>query len=173
MRIFIRKLTVLLVPLIQIAPGTSDAGETLLQLNSSTPDINITARSNDGAAIKLPKLAYAFHIEAECAAEQAPQSLLLSIADTQKRVAGDRLQDGTEVTITIPADQIAPLTIADFCLSAAGPEQQQKSPVTVHGALSAQVALLCSDGNQEQMIYASLALDVTLHCIDKKPAVDE
>lgn len=151
-----------------ITPGMSTAEEAALHISSSTPDIVIAARSNDRVAIKLPKLQYVFHIEAKCAAGQAPQSILLSIADTRKRVSADSMRARTEVTITVPSGQIAPLTIAQFCLSTASLEQPQKDPVTVRGALSAQAALLCSDGNDEQMIYTSLPLDVTLHCMDKE-----
>lgn len=149
-----------------VAAGLSAAGEATLQVNSSTPEIIIATRINDRASIRLPKLPYTFHVEAECAAGLVPQSMLLSIADTQKRVSADSIQGWTEITVTIPAGQIAPLTIAGFCLSATDTEQQQNNRITVHGALSAQAALLCSDGNSEQMIYASLALDITVHCME-------
>jgi len=173
MRAGIVRTLYLLAPFMILAPGQHAVAEPLLWLNVNTPDIKITARTDDNKAIRLPKLPFSFHIEAQCPAGQMPKSMLLSVADTRKRISAARLGDdnATIVSIVIPARQVAPLSIANFCLNDEQSKSNERDQLTVSGALSAQAALLCGDRDEEHMIYSSLALDVTLHCIhDNQPS---
>ena len=147
------------------------AEEALLSVNSNTPDIDVRLRSSDRSLIRLPRLNYAFQIDARCPTGQSPRSMFISIADTRKRLSATELRESAEagITISIPAKQIAPLTVESFCVEEDGSSRQQHEPITVRGALSAQAALLCSDDSDEKMVYASRSLDITLNCIDERP----
>ena len=150
------------------------AEEAILSVDSNTPDIDVRLRSSDRSLIRLPKLNYAFHIDARCPTGQSPRSMFISIADTRKRLSGTELLESAEagITVSVPAKQIAPLTVESFCVEEDALNRQQHKPVTVRGALSAQAALLCSDDSDEKMVYASRSLDITLNCIDERPEKD-
>ena len=143
-----------------------DADEAALLVTPTTPDINVEIRAHDRYKIKLPGLQYAFRIEASCATGLMPDSMLLSVADTRKRIPASDIQSDSEsdIVIDIPAGQIAPLTVEDFCLASSDNHQHKNDRVTVRGLLSAQASLLCSGENGQQITYASHALDVTLTC---------
>ena len=144
--------------------NTCSAEEASLRVTSTTPDVNINIRSNGAYAIKLPVLQFEFRIDAACSAGLMPESVLLSVADTRKRIAANDLDstaDGS-ITMRIPAKQLAPLSAEGFCVEADDGAKQEA--VTVRGILSAQAALLCADETEQQVTYASRSLDVTLTC---------
>ena len=143
-----------------------DADEAALLVTPTTPDINVEIRAHDRYKIKLPGLQYAFRIEASCASGLMPDSMLLSVADTRKRISASDIQ--SDIMINIPAGQIAPLTVEGFCLASSDSDQHKNDRVTVRGVLSAQASLLCSGENGQQITYASQALDVTLTCEVKR-----
>ncbi len=145
-----------------LGPATGTADETVLVVSSSTPDVNIKIRPSDRYSIRLPGLLYEFQLELGCEAGYEPDSVLLSIADTRKRFAVSEIQEesGDQFSMKIPASQIAPLSVEGFCLTS-GDEGRR---VTVRGILSAQASLLCSGVEDQQLIYASRSLDVTLSC---------
>jgi len=147
------------------------AEDAVFSVESNTPDIDVQLRSSDRSLIRLPQLKYKFRISAGCPNGLSPLSMFVSIADTRKRVSGAELLASADsgLTISIPAKQIAPLTVESFCVSEDELDRQRHEPVTIQGALSAQAALLCSDDSNEQMIYASRSLDITLNCIDERP----
>ena len=139
----------------------------LLRISSSTPSVDIKTRASDRRALRLPSLQYVLHIEAMCQAGHTPQSVLLSIADTRKRISAPGLQAtmGGGIEMEVPSSQISPLSLEGFCLANEHAVPAHSRSVTVSGALSAQGALFCADDDNEQVTYASKALDVTLHCV--------
>jgi hypothetical protein len=147
-------------------PGIVSADETTLVVSSSTPDVNIKIRASDRYSIRLPGLQYEFRLELDCAAGYEPDSVLLSVADTRKRFAISEVQtdSGGGLSMKIPASQIAPLSVEGFCLASEDDSKREPERVTVRGVLSAQASLLCSGGEDQQLIYASRSLDVTLSC---------
>ena len=138
------------------------ADETSLVVSSSTPDVNIKTRPSDRYSIRLPGLLYEFQLELGCEAGYKPDSVLLSIADTKKRFAVNEmpLDSGADFSMKVPASQIAPLSVEGFCLAS----ESGADRVTVRGILSAQASLLCSGDEDQQLMYASQSLDVTLNC---------
>ena len=145
-----------------LGPVICTADETALVVSSSTPDVNIKIRPSDRYSIRLPGLQYEFQLELGCEAGYEPDSVLLSIADTRKRFAVSEMQEesGDQYSIKIPASQIAPLSVEGFCLTS----EDEGRKITVRGILSAQASLLCSGVEDQQLIYASRSLDVTLSC---------
>jgi hypothetical protein len=147
------------------------AEEAALLVIPTTPDINIKLRTHDRSAIRLPSLLYAFEFAASCVSGLVPDSILLSVADTRKRVSASNTRNDSDagITITVPAGQIAPLTVEGFCLESNDRDPDEPDQVTVRGVLSAQASLLCSGENGQDITYASQSLDVTLSC-DAEPS---
>ena len=113
--------------------------------------------------IRPPALEFLLRIDAECVAEADIASISISIADTQNALTSTDLNDTAPIAtrITIPARQVSPIAVQDFCpieAPTAGDE------LVVRDALTAHVSLRCSSEAGESITYASRALDVTLHC---------
>lgn len=142
-----------------------------LILTASTPRIEISRRSATRNYLRLPSLEYAFQFTARCAGSFSPQSMSLSIADSRKSLSGEQLENmtaGAELIMTVPAKQLAPLAIENFCVMPANDTDamtlSSNETITVPAAFSAQASLLCVDEDQQEMIYASNSLGITLIC---------
>ena len=120
--------------------------------------------------MRLPTLEYKFEIRAHCSDSRSPASLSLNVADTRKSLAaGQIISDGpTEIRLRIPASQIAPLVIEDFCVVQPGGNGDRNSvahpQIAIPAVLSAQVSLLCEGDEDQAITYVSRALDVSLRC---------
>lgn len=88
----------------------------------------------------------------------------LSVADTRKAFDGDQFgEDGLRsFGLRVPARQIAPMAVEEFCIAA--PDPAQPTQLTVSGALSAHASLLCGDDTEQKMTYVTRPLDVVLEC---------
>jgi len=137
--------------LLPVLSSTPASAETVLKFSADTPTANVMPRSRERAPLQLPDLEYQFRIDAVCRDDLSPASLSLSVADTRR---------------TFNAAQIAPVVIANFCVSEGDANQAStsNSSLTVHSALSAQASLLCIGDTDRSMKYASANLDVILVC---------
>jgi len=162
MTIFCRSRLALLLFISCSVPGYTE--DSSLQISANTPEVSIGIRADDRRALRLPDLQYTFRFEPRCGNGKTPRSILLSIADTRKTLSGRALRETAELVMKISPGQIAPLSLQGFCLNGDDPGQNMVMRITVYGVISAQAALLCSDDENEQMIYAAHALDLTLHC---------
>jgi hypothetical protein len=122
--------------------------------------------------VRLPTLEYQFAIQVRCAENRTPGSLSLNVADSRKSLAADEIASNgaTEFSLRIPASQMAPLVIENFCVDQdqAGGDRNNdyQDRVTIVAALSAQVSLLCESDDEQVMTYVSRPLDVSLICED-------
>ncbi len=70
--------------------------------------------------------------------------------------------------LSIPEEQIAPVAVAGFCVTTEEDPEFENAPsktvLRINDILSLQAALSCSSETGSKIIYASLALDVDLHC---------
>ena len=137
-----------------------------LELNASTPEVTISTRPAGRNFVSLPSLGYRFSVEARCTAGRKAQAISLSVADTRVSVPTDNLPaDGPiDVEMTVPADQIGPIPLNEFCISNDSDKSREQMLLTIPSVLSAQASLLCADESGGQMSYASASLDVTLSC---------
>jgi hypothetical protein len=115
----------------------------------------------------LPELEFPLHISAHCGAGRAPESISVSIADSNKTLSGEDLgaEDlavsvSLDTSVRIASRQIAPLAIHEYCIT--GNETQQ--PLLVTTALTAQVSLRCVKEDERTIIFRAQALDVVLNC---------
>lgn len=152
----------------------SAAGPTLakdtLTVTADAPAVTIVPRNPGRNFVRLPTLDYKFEIRAECSDQRLPGSLSLSVADTRKSLPGDKIaNDGpTEMSLQIPAGQIAPLVIEGFCVAegerVGNGLSEAQDQITIPAALSAQASLLCESDEDKVMTYVSRSLDVLLVC---------
>lgn len=152
----------------------SAAGPTLakdtLTVAADAPAVTLAPRNPGRSFVRLPTLDFKFEIRTECSDERLPGSLSLNVADTRKSLPADKIvRDGpTEVSLRIPAGQIAPLVIQDFCVVQAEEDgneiSEAQTQITIPAALSAQASLLCEGDEDKAMTYASRPLDVLLVC---------
>lgn len=70
------------------------------------------------------------------------------------------------IVVLVPEEQIAPLTIGDFCVDDLNARTIKAEPDQriVRDVLSVQASLLCARDNQQKMTYVSHPLDIRLTC---------
>ena len=151
-------------------PGQGESTpDSSLTVEANTPSVSIQPRQGNGKFIRLPALEYTFKIRARCKLNRKPASLLLSIADTRKSLdAADISRESpVELTLTIPAEQIGPIAVEEFCHTAnenIASDDNIKNQLTIFAALSAHASLRCESESDQQVIYVSKTLDVKLIC---------
>ena len=151
------------------AAGPADAKDTL-SVAANAPAVPLAPRSPGRNFVRLPTLEFTFEIQADCSGSRSPESLSLNVADTRKSLTAEQIvSDGpTEISLQIPASQIAPLVIEDFCVLPLEEDSvtvgEAPSQITIPSALSAQAALLCAGDEDKAMTYVSRSLDVALVC---------
>ncbi len=169
-----------LVPVAFVAtisvPGPAQ-GKDSLSVAANSPSVPVVPRNPGRSFIRLPTLEYDFEVRASCSDGKLPKSLSLNVADSRKSLAANQIiSDGpTEFSLRIPASQIAPLVIEDFCITEVGEEGQTvndaRTQVSISSALSAQASLLCESDDDRTMTYVSQTLDVSLVC--ERPSIEE
>jgi hypothetical protein len=171
------QLLVTLLPMLASQPSIADtdaAGLAIgLRLSSDTPTVEVKPRNRERAPLVLPDLEFQIQIDAVCADSTTPASLSLGVADTRRSFSSAQILAGEfqTVRLQVPAKQIAPVVIKDFCVSDAEFDNSSdpaglQLPVTIPAALSAQASFLCVGDNAYAMHYSSTALAVILHCVD-------
>jgi hypothetical protein len=146
----------------------ADAG---LRLSADTPSVNVMPRNPGRGPLSLPDLEYRFNIRASCRNDTTPASLSLAVADTRRSFNSEQIASGEldDVRLTVPAAQIAPVVIADFCVAehvdidVIG-QRNAGSLLAMRAALSAQASLMCAGENSQTITYASEALNLVLVC---------
>lgn len=168
------------VPVVFLLGATAAApvvGKDTLSVAADAPAVALAPRNPGRNFVRLPTLEYTFEIHTYCSASRSPQSLSLNVADTRKSLSGDQIVSNgpTEIRLQIPASQLAPLVIEDFCVLQV--EENDDRPgtlptkITIPAALSAQISLLCEGDEDKAITYVSRALDVSLLC--EWPTIEE
>ncbi|MEE3236340.1 MAG: hypothetical protein VX236_03375 [Pseudomonadota bacterium] len=140
-----------------------------LVVTAQTPNVSVSTRAEGRNFIRLPELRYDFALTLGCPERMPPQSVSLSVADTRVHLGLDSddlaSRSRVEVSIDVPAAQIAPVAVEDFCTRHEGGNQEtQSESVIIPSVLSAQAALTCADEERSEMTYASAVLNVLLYC---------
>ena len=167
----IRTTTYLAVAVVlAIAAASPVAAKDFLSIVANAPAVPLEPRRAGRNFVRLPALEYLFEIYAQCTDNRSPESLSLNVADTRKSLQADDIanEGPTGISLTIPANQIAPLVVEDFCIAV--PEENNGRPdgtpvqLNIPAALSAQASLLCVGAEDQAMTYISKTLDVSLVC---------
>ena len=113
--------------------------------------------------VNLPQLEFRLSITPHCAAGGQPESLSITIADTQKSLRGEDLQSATsiDVSMLVSANQLAPLAVQEFCVDAASVGESR----LLTAALAAQVSLRCARAETQSIVFAAEPLDIRVECV--------
>ena len=145
------------------APFALAGNSASLDVDADPAVVAIKPLAESRKLIKPPALEFTLRIDAQCDAKAEIASISISIADTQKALTTIDRDDTAPIAtrITIPARQVSPIAVQDFCPMQA-PDAGQE--LIVRDALTAHVSLRCTSEAGESITYASRALDVALHC---------
>lgn len=155
-----------------------------LTVTAQTPKVSVSRGLPGRHLLKLPTLEYAFEIAARCRDNAIPQSLSINVADSRRTLSTPELgaTGQQKIVLTVPARQIAPIPVNEFCVIDAvdadnativspvtrtpAPTGTNPEQITVAAALSAQISLLCvsESGSEQKMNYVTKPLAVTLTC---------
>lgn len=150
-----------------------------LALEAEVPVVTVPPQSADRHFLNLPNLEFRFVIEARCHVGWDPESVTVNVADSRLSLAGAQLNNASEagVLLRIPARQIAPVAVADFCVIGVGAEgsgdgmraaaEPGAGRLTIEGVLSAHAALICRAEDARATTYVTEPLTVTLECADE------
>ncbi len=152
--------------------GSNVRSEDTPQLTIAGEPATVEIQTHQGRRefIRLPTLQYNLDIQQRCPTELKPANLSVSVADTRQTISADELLNASPLAmkLSIPEEQIAPVAVADFCVTPEEDSEIQNGPsktvLRINDILSLQAALSCSSETGSKIIYASLALDVELHC---------
>lgn len=115
--------------------------------------------------VMMPALEFEFSVAAQCEADGHPETVSISVADTQTvyRVDGSDSHAFFEMKLRIPRPQLAPLAIEEFCTGGEY-EAGKAQSLLIRAALTAQVSLLCARENGPYMHFIAVPLDIRLIC---------
>lgn len=115
--------------------------------------------------VMMPALEFEFSVAAQCEADGHPETVSISVADTQTvyRVDGLNGEATFETTLRVPRPQLAPLATESFCSGDeinAGTVQS----LLIRAAMTVQVSLRCAREDEATMHFEALPLDIRLIC---------
>lgn len=154
------------------------AAEGELEIVATAATAVIAPAGNGRRPVELPTLRYSFHLLHECASSFIPQSLSLTIADSHRFLREGEL-DGARgvarVSLDIPASQLAPVILSDFCAAkdTADGDTTGTALKTMPSLLSAAASLQCTSAAGQRTIYSVAPLDVVLVCKAAPSAAQE
>jgi hypothetical protein len=176
-----------LLPALHVfAAAADDSGLHTLAVAAEVTAIAVPPQPPERHFFDLPSLDYVFRIEARCHNDWEPESLSLSVADSRVARTATELEGkaNLELELKIPAKQLAPIAMRNFCVidpAAEGSMADRETPdwnrhtpapgeMTIGAAMSVHASLRCSLGDEQRTIYVSQPLDVTLICAVPEPA---
>lgn len=159
-----------------LATGLARA-ETTLTVAADTPLVEVSPRRAGRSFLRLPAIEYQFDVRVECDDNWAAESVSVSVADTHRALGADQIGEDRQgdIRLLVPAKQIAPLVLEDFCVAAdtaedrgarVGHGESRKIPA----ALSVQASLLCRTETEQKMTYTTQPLDINLICAEAEDA---
>ncbi len=139
-----------------------------IELTADVPTVTVAPRPPGQLAVQLPNLTYDLAVTVDCKANWVPDSVSISVADSGASLDAERLQAGEDLKLElrIPANQIAPLRIEDFCTidEMDVPDAAIQESIFVPGFMSAQASLRCATDSEQSTMYVTKPLDVVLEC---------
>lgn len=152
--------------LLSVAAATQTAFAGELLLSADRPVIEVETSGDGRNFMRLPAVDYRFDIRPICNTGMLPRSLSLNIADTRIVLADDKFDGDSAISVSvrIPADQIAPIALKDFCAAPAPAATMSARLQHIAGVLSVQASLRCESIETSEVVYASRALDIALSC---------
>jgi hypothetical protein len=152
--------------IIGAAVGTIDGTlpERLL-VDAQAAVVEIDPSADDRKLIKLPNLQFPLTIQPLCGATGRVESVSVSAADTRRNYGVDDIDEQSviDAALSIPSQQLGPVRIGDFCRTPIV-NAVEDTELTIQGALTAHLSLLCVNDEEHSITYVSQALDIVLRC---------
>lgn len=141
----------------------SAAADAALTLRATESSAQLLRREPGPQHVSLPPLEFSLLATIACASGTRAESVMVSISDTHKRFGPDDIGDkaALDVRVSVPANQIAPVTVADFCITG-GPDDEMG--LLIPGIATAQVSLRCRSDNDSFVYFESAVLPVRIQC---------
>ena len=144
------------------------AADAALTLRANETSAQLVPREQGPQQVSLPLLEFSLLASFACPSDADAESVTFSIADTHKRFGPNEISDNAslDVRVSVPANQIAPVMIADFCIDNGtddGPGDEKT--LLVPGVATAQASLRCRSENESFLYFASAVLPLRLHCV--------
>lgn len=145
-----------------------------LRIHAEPAAAVLTMQQGGRTLVKLPPLEFRLSISPYCAKGGRPESLSITIADTQRTLRGEDLQSemSIDLSIRVPASQLAPFALREFCVDPAA----EGESLMLTAALAAQVSLRCTRAEEQSIVFAAEPLDIRVDCIrstaEAEPAPD-
>lgn len=113
--------------------------------------------------VRLPDVEFRLGLSMHCASGGQPESLSITIADTHRNLGAEALQAGNEIDVAlrVPARQIAPLALQEFCIDPAS----EGDSILITSAMAVQASLRCSRDDGQSIVFAAAPLDIRVECI--------
>jgi hypothetical protein len=120
--------------------------------------------------VNLPDLEFRLSVSTQCAKSGRPESLSITIADSQMTLRGEALQSTVpiDVSMRIPTSQLAPFALREFCVDPAS----EGESLFLTAALAAQLSLRCSRAEEQSIVFAAEPLDIRVDCIPSAEEVE-
>ena len=140
------------------------AADASLRLLANESSAQLVIRERGPQQVSLPPLEFSLLATIACPPGSDVESVTVSIADTHKRFGPNEISDeaALDVPISVPANQVAPVTVADFCVD---DETGDEKSLLVPGVATAQASLRCRSQNESFLYFTSAALPLRLHCV--------
>lgn len=156
---------ILALSLLSTHSAADETGE--LVIRAATATVTVAPGSAGRRSFRLPTLDFALDVAYQCEPDHRPTSMSLTVSDTRRTLGETELaQDSgrAQVDMVIPADQLPPLVLSDFCTAdgtLAGTRLEER---LVEGIATVAASLRCDAETGPRASYTSTTLDVTLVC---------
>lgn len=162
MRPFRTLILLVLVP----SAGIADSGvDNALLAQSRAAVAEIPAQPAGRRLLMLPTLEFEISIAARCEADAHPETISISVADTQTvyEVDGPDGAATLQTTLRIPRRQLSPLATEAFCIEDETNTGARQS-LLIRAALTAHVSLRCAREEGPSVHFEAIPLDIRLVC---------
>lgn len=144
------------------AAGTGSQPPPLV-ISAEFATVSMPVQPAERHLFELPSLEFPVRIAPGCPGGTDVESVSVTVADSRHVFRAERFEDEAvlEAILAVPAQQLAPLPVANFCVEAApGTEQSLRIP----GVLTAHASLRCSSPSGDRVFYEVLSLGVEIAC---------
>ena len=161
--------TSILALFVVAAVGPLAAADDMIVVAAQEAEATVSPRPARMRVVDLPPLTFEIRAAIRCAGEAV--SVTLSVADTF--VTRDREdldgQRATEVSLTVPAQQLAMASSRRFCIA---DDPETDDGLLAQGFATAHASLRCENESGISVHYSSAPLNLKLDCA-REPVADE
>lgn len=159
-----RLIAILVLASLATLPALGKVERAILAITAAPASAVLASSTAGRSVVNLPSLEFPVRIEPVCPESSALASVSINVADARFQFTADDFAeaDSLETTITVPAAQIAPVTIEHDCPADA-------AALLVTDVLTAHASLRCAGDSGETVLFEVIGLGVELRCPSPQP----